>query len=57
MTCPALSARPYAQTHLIARFDVVPKLAPEATEIIPCFLMDRQDLMMRLRTRALGKAE
>jgi len=53
----SLPATPYAPTHLIARYDVLDKPVVEEKDILPCFLMDRQDLLMRLRTRMLGKAE
>ena len=43
-------------SNLVARFDVNDNTVDAEEEVIPCYLLDREDLLMRLRTVALGRA-
>jgi hypothetical protein len=61
LNLPSKVNNEFAQTHLVAKF-VVPKLLAEVEEVeevekIPCYLLDRQDLLMRLRTHIIGVDE
>ena len=60
LNLPSKVNNEFAQAHLVAKFDVpAESLEPEPAEeeTIPCLLLDRQDLLMRLRTHIIGVAE